>query len=419
VTFKTIQASVLTAGLAAVVALLVADTVATAAPTQWRTEDGGNGHWYEEVSVPGGITWADANAAATATGRYLATITSEAENSFVYDLARIRSELWHVGSGRTSGPWLGGYQSPDDGAPNENWHWVTGEPWGYTNWLVGEPNDFAPNENRLQFFGYTPPETSPQWNDTHDNRSSIWNSGYIVETPEPTTLSLLALGGLATILRMRGRNQKMTHRRFRTHLVGLVAAALLAAGLTSQAGAAPVTVYSFLELFQQEFPLASYQPIYTDEGCFSLFGDNNTTIPTTTLLFNATWDPAGYVNSYNMGGGARLSGNYIDKHAFWGLGPAERPVDAVTIVKTDWADPIGTYDTDTVTFVYTSNGGRNSLIYGAENYIIDGVAGNFAGFPDYQNGGDIGTVNITPEPATLSLLALGGLALFRRRSASV
>jgi len=207
----------------------------------------------------------------------------------------------------------------------------------------------------------------------------------------------------------------MTNSGLRTNLVGLVAVVLLAAALASHAGAAPVTVYSFRELFEQEFPLASAQPIYTDEGMFSLFGDNNTAIPTTTLLYNATGDPAGYVDSYNMGGGAFLDGYYIDKHAFWGLNSAERPVDAVTIVKTDGADPIGTYDKDTNQFAYTSNGGRNSLIYGAENYIIDGIAGNFAGFPDRQTGGDIGTVNILPEPATLSLLALGGLAVLRRR----
>src|SRR5262249_35620494 len=35
-----------------------------------------NGHYYKVISVPGGITWLDAKAAAEALGGYLATITS-------------------------------------------------------------------------------------------------------------------------------------------------------------------------------------------------------------------------------------------------------------------------------------------------------------------------------------------------------
>jgi len=190
-------------GAAGVLMLALFPGIATAALTQWRIEDGGNGHWYEAV-FSGEISWTDANGAATAAGGYLATITSEAENGFVYDLARDKPLLWYVTlGGRTLGPWLGGYQSPDNHAPNEDWHWVTGEPWGYTNWCAGEPNDYlGANENRLQFFGYTPPQTSPQWSDS-DGSASLYHLGYIVETPEPATVSLLALGGLAAIWRRR------------------------------------------------------------------------------------------------------------------------------------------------------------------------------------------------------------------------
>ncbi len=32
-----------------------------AAPVQWSIADGGNGHYYEAVLVPEGISWTDAN----------------------------------------------------------------------------------------------------------------------------------------------------------------------------------------------------------------------------------------------------------------------------------------------------------------------------------------------------------------------
>ena len=55
---------------------------AQAEPVRWS----GNGHRYEVVVVPEGITWLDAKAAASARGGYLATLTSAEENRFVWSL---------------------------------------------------------------------------------------------------------------------------------------------------------------------------------------------------------------------------------------------------------------------------------------------------------------------------------------------
>ena len=59
-------------------------------PVTWRVEDGGNGHTYQAVLVPGpeGINWTDANAAAESLGNgwHLATITSQEENDFIFSL---------------------------------------------------------------------------------------------------------------------------------------------------------------------------------------------------------------------------------------------------------------------------------------------------------------------------------------------
>ena len=69
----------------------------------WKHPDGTT-HWYEAVAAPGGVAWDAANSAANAAGGYLVTITSAAENDFVFS----RSTLLVLGAGR--GPWIGGAQ---------------------------------------------------------------------------------------------------------------------------------------------------------------------------------------------------------------------------------------------------------------------------------------------------------------------
>ena len=135
--------------------LLITPTgLASADPVQWSA----NGHFYAVVSAAGTITWEDANAAATTAGGYLATITSQAENDFVFNL--VNNPKWWHGS---SGPWLGGYQYPATQQSNANWRWVTGEAWTYTNWQAGQPNDSGGKaEDKLQF-GFAP--SVSVWND--------------------------------------------------------------------------------------------------------------------------------------------------------------------------------------------------------------------------------------------------------------
>jgi hypothetical protein len=101
--------------------------------TQWRVEDGGNGHWYGGVGTS--RTWAQAKIHAEGLGAHLATVTSSDENTFVNS---VRASL---GLDR---PWLGGFQNlsaPDYSEPAGGWRWVTGEPWTFTAWAGGEPNN--------------------------------------------------------------------------------------------------------------------------------------------------------------------------------------------------------------------------------------------------------------------------------------
>src|SRR3990172_6025213 len=114
---------------------------ASAERARWEVADGGNGHWYEVLTgpqlpngVPGIISWADANLDAQARGGHLATITSAAENGFVFSLAAVPLFWSHIPEGAYFGPWLGGFQAPDAQDPASDWIWVTGEPFEYTNW---------------------------------------------------------------------------------------------------------------------------------------------------------------------------------------------------------------------------------------------------------------------------------------------
>jgi hypothetical protein len=102
------------------------------AVTEWRRQDGGNGHWYAPVLFQAALRWPTARSDAQAMGGYLATVTSEAEYRIVQAAARREITSQCIGS---SGPFLGGYQdrtAPDFSEPGGGWRWVTGETWAWT-----------------------------------------------------------------------------------------------------------------------------------------------------------------------------------------------------------------------------------------------------------------------------------------------
>ncbi|MBL7154146.1 MAG: PEP-CTERM sorting domain-containing protein [Phycisphaerae bacterium] len=166
---------------------------------QWLPADGGNGHFYEAVAVPSVVTWQEANVAATGAGGYLATITSEAENDFIFGL--IDDPAYWNPSYNLRGPWIGGFQPARSPEPDGNWQWVTGESFVYDNWDNGQPNNSGNgNENRLHFGNR--PERTPTWNDVTEDFPEI--KSYVVEyIPEPGSALLLALGAGAAIRKRR------------------------------------------------------------------------------------------------------------------------------------------------------------------------------------------------------------------------
>jgi hypothetical protein len=172
----------------------------TVALVIWTTAEGGNGHFYEVVSSPEGITWADAESYAEGHGGYLATIASARENIFVFKLID-SAQFWFTNSnGDSWGPWLGGVNSPPANSSGAAWQWLNHEgAFTYTNWTPAhDANDNQPN-HRLIFFGPGRDNRQPTWSfATADQHLH----GFVVEydtNPLPPALKYVALFGVSVV----------------------------------------------------------------------------------------------------------------------------------------------------------------------------------------------------------------------------
>jgi len=132
-----------------------------AGPVWWPQSAGGNGHWYELVVFAGATSWQASKSAAEARGGHLATLTSVAENAWVFSNVAQFANGWWCGQD-CYGPWIGGYQdrnAPDFAEPAGGWRWVTGEPWNYTAWEPNLPNNAVAMQDFLHLYGPSSPTT--------------------------------------------------------------------------------------------------------------------------------------------------------------------------------------------------------------------------------------------------------------------
>ena len=131
-------------------------------PVQWRVADGGNGHWYQLRIRSSVVPWSSAATESVASAGHLASILSEAEDIFTFNVAN------HPGAWQGYlGPWLGGRQVPGTGEPLGIWEWSSGEPWGYVGPDSSFPNNGGPpgtDENRLHYIDFV-----RKWNDIPEN----------------------------------------------------------------------------------------------------------------------------------------------------------------------------------------------------------------------------------------------------------
>ena len=174
------------AAVIAAVALLAG--FAGAQPEPWKHPDG-TIHYYDAISTPSGLNWNSARDSSVGHGGYLATITSQAENNFIFNLVD-SSRYWYTrpGGGRLAGPWLGGTQDFDSHESDSGWQWVTGESMNYLNWTPGQPDNNG-DENALHF-GESAGVRVPTWDDASALDDSI--RGFVRElSADTTTIGLL------------------------------------------------------------------------------------------------------------------------------------------------------------------------------------------------------------------------------------
>lgn len=149
-----------------------------------------NNHRYMPVAVTNGVTWDQANAAATSAGGHLATITSAAENDFIFALID-RAEYWTIwptNPPAASGPWLAGWQPAGSSEPAGSWGWLTQEVFDFTAWSPGSPDNasspFGADENHVSFASASANSRSSLWNDLP---SALPLPGYVIEFDPPNT----------------------------------------------------------------------------------------------------------------------------------------------------------------------------------------------------------------------------------------
>jgi hypothetical protein len=158
-----IKSNGLTSAVIGVTLLALASPQAGAAPVLMP----GTGHYYELIT--GSYTWEQARADAATRSHlgmqgYLASVTSNAENAFIF--SSFITPYWQ-------GPWTGGWQAAGSTGVHSRWSWISGEPFQHTSWAVGEPNDWHDvDENGIHYM------SNLGWNDRPRHLPA---QGYIIE----------------------------------------------------------------------------------------------------------------------------------------------------------------------------------------------------------------------------------------------
>ncbi len=179
------------------------------------------GHYYEFVSSPG-ITWTDANTAASARTYfglqgYLATLTNQEEADF-------------SGAQASGFGWIGA----SDAAVEGEWRWVTGPEAGtlfwdgtysgtevtFANWNGSEPNDWGSGEDYAHIADPSVIRGSGvlgSWNDLSNNGGGgpYASKGYVVEyggMPGDPTLNISATTEIVVSCPTTITNRRITYR---------------------------------------------------------------------------------------------------------------------------------------------------------------------------------------------------------------
>ena len=111
------------------------------------------------------VSWQEAKEACEELGGHLVTITTKEESNFLLTLINSTSDFSY---------YMGGYRFCSDG-----WEWITGEPWGFTDWRYDQPDNVANSQAFLRIVYSSRYGWHYDWDDIDGNTSE--STGYICE----------------------------------------------------------------------------------------------------------------------------------------------------------------------------------------------------------------------------------------------
>ncbi len=139
--------------------------------------DFGNSKYY--IIRTWGGTLKQINALASKLGGHFASINSDEENQYLFELSRSVEGHWIKIETDVQGPMIGFVQKPGSKEPDEGWHWVNGDPVEYTNWKHGSPDNYLGNQSLTIYWNNSRKQPTPEWEDIKSIRQSS-----IIEIPK-------------------------------------------------------------------------------------------------------------------------------------------------------------------------------------------------------------------------------------------
>jgi len=163
-----------------------------------------NGHRYYLLEQD---TWTNSEAFAQTLGGHLVTINDAAENAFVLKTFGPTALGLNTTPPGLVSLWIGLNDADIEG----QLVWASDMPVTYTNWVPGQPQNSRPDED---FTGMLVTDTdgfgdAGQWHDiVADFRFNDVTFGVVEVIPEPASLALLGLGGLALLRRNKNLKER-------------------------------------------------------------------------------------------------------------------------------------------------------------------------------------------------------------------
>ncbi|MGD0961323.1 MAG: lectin-like protein [Methylomonas sp.] len=169
-----------------------------------------NGNYYQVISFwdTGRMNWYNAEA-------YAQSLSFDGVNGTLASVptSGVDNFLWDLGA---QGTFLGGYQA----SPGQ-WEWINGDAYSYTDWAIGEPNNWRGAGENYMMYWWAPlgGGANPGWNDTtvdsgytnanggvtyttwgftveFETQSSIGGNPISSLVPEPSVMQLLLIGAV-------------------------------------------------------------------------------------------------------------------------------------------------------------------------------------------------------------------------------